>query len=47
MRVPFDDDVWVRYGQIYVISDDLIDMTGSFAGQSNGLCGRVSRVDCS
>jgi hypothetical protein len=39
MRTLFDDEVWVNYGQIYVISDDLLDMTEAFAGQSNGLCG--------
>ena len=39
MRTLFDDEVWVSYGQIYVISDDLLDMTEAFAGQSNGLCG--------
>lgn len=39
MPTLFDDEVWVSYGQIYVISDDLLDMTAAFAGQSNGLCG--------
>lgn len=39
MRILFDDAVLVSYGQLYVSSDDLFDMTEAFAGQSNGLCG--------
>jgi hypothetical protein len=39
MPTLFDDRVWISYSQIYVISDELLDMTAAFAGQSNGLCG--------
>ncbi|MEK8107192.1 hypothetical protein NKG94_22280 [Micromonospora sp. M12] len=47
MRVLFDGKVPVAYGQMYVTSRELPDMSGAFAGQANGLCGAVSRADCS
>ncbi|WP_204342786.1 hypothetical protein [Micromonospora terminaliae] len=39
MRTLFDGGVGVHYGQFYVTTDDLAEMTEAFAGQSNGLCG--------
>ncbi|MEU4782185.1 hypothetical protein [Micromonospora sp. NPDC023633] len=39
MRVLFDGEAPVAYGQIYVTSRELPDMGGAFAGQANGLCG--------
>ncbi|GIJ70734.1 hypothetical protein [Virgisporangium ochraceum] len=39
MRVLFEDVVPVAYGQFYVVSRELPDMTKAFAGQVNGLCG--------
>ncbi|MGC4816576.1 hypothetical protein [Micromonospora sp. DT63] len=39
MRVLFDGPAPVAYGQIYVTSRELPDMSGAFAGQANGLCG--------
>ncbi|WP_422739141.1 hypothetical protein ACN263_07855 [Micromonospora sp. WMMD729] len=39
MRVLFDGPAPVDYGQIYVTSRELPDMSGAFAGQVNGLCG--------
>ncbi|WLS45592.1 hypothetical protein Q3V37_30335 [Micromonospora profundi] len=39
MRVLFDGKAPVAYGQIYVTSRELPDMSEAFAGQVNGLCG--------
>ncbi|WP_433125091.1 hypothetical protein ACQPWW_21715 [Micromonospora sp. CA-240977] len=39
MRVLFDGQAPVAYGQIYVTSSELPDMEEAFAGQVNGLCG--------
>ncbi|MDG6106821.1 hypothetical protein Daura_29665 [Dactylosporangium aurantiacum] len=39
MRVLFDGRAPIDYGQIYLTSRELPDMTGAFAGQVNGLCG--------
>ncbi len=39
MRVVFEGVVPVDYGQFYVVSRELPDMTRAFAGQRNGLCG--------
>ncbi|MEH1124164.1 hypothetical protein [Micromonospora sp. CPCC 206061] len=39
MRVLFDGVVPVAYGQTYVTSRELPDMSRAFAGQANGLCG--------
>ncbi|MEU7751191.1 hypothetical protein [Micromonospora sp. NPDC049171] len=39
MRVLFDGEAPVAYGQIYVASSELPDMDRAFAGQVNGLCG--------
>jgi hypothetical protein len=39
MRVLFEGVVPVAYGQFYVVSRELPDMTKAFAGQVNGLCG--------
>jgi hypothetical protein len=39
MRVLFEGVVPVDYGQFYVVSQELPDMTKAFAGQVNGLCG--------
>ncbi|MFG2050590.1 hypothetical protein ACGFIW_24525 [Micromonospora sp. NPDC048935] len=39
MRVLFDGEAPVAYGQIYVTSRELPDMDEAFAGQVNGLCG--------
>ncbi|HEX6682998.1 MAG TPA: hypothetical protein VF062_09400 [Candidatus Limnocylindrales bacterium] len=40
-RTLFQDPMPVAYGQFYVTGDDddFLDLTESFAGQSNGLCG--------
>ncbi|HEX8346343.1 MAG TPA: hypothetical protein VF657_16615 [Actinoplanes sp.] len=39
MRILFDGVVPVDYGQIYVTSRELPEMSEAFAGQVNGLCG--------
>ena len=39
MRVLFDDQVYVHYGQISVAGDDIDTDDGFRAGQANGLCG--------
>lgn len=39
MRVLFEGAVPLAYGQFYVASQELPDMTKGFAGQVNGLCG--------
>jgi hypothetical protein len=39
MQILFDGPVPVAYGQAYVLSGELPDMTAAFAGQVNGLCG--------
>ncbi|MEU7587327.1 hypothetical protein AB0A95_13605 [Micromonospora sp. NPDC049230] len=39
MRVLFDGEAPVAYGQIYVCTSELPDMDRAFAGQVNGLCG--------
>ena len=39
MRVLFEGRVPVDYGQVYVTSRELPDMSAAFAGQVNGVCG--------
>jgi hypothetical protein len=45
VRVLFDGEVWVHYGQVYVESDpDRANplLEEAFAGQANGLCGAAA-----
>jgi hypothetical protein len=45
MRVLFDGEVWVHYGQVYVESNpDTANplLEAAFAGQANGLCGAAA-----
>lgn len=45
MRTLFDGELFVHYGQFYVLSDEadeIPDLTESFAGQEAGLCGAAT-----
>lgn len=45
MRTLFEGEVWVHYGQVYVVSDTAEAnplLEAAFAGQANGLCGAAT-----